>query len=161
MEFLAGAAPGRALDLGCGTGTNAITLARGGFRVTGIDFSCRAIRKAREKASRAGLPIDFLAADVSDLRMLPGGYDFALDIGCLHSLPETDRPGYASGLARLVRPGGMYMLYAWLPGPGRRGGAGIAPAELKLLLGADFETTREAIGQEKGSPSAWYWFRRR
>ena len=161
MEFLAGAHPGRALDLGCGTGTNAMTLARHGWRVTGVDFASRAIREARRKSARAGLEIEFLAADVTDLRGLSGGYDYALDIGCLHSLPEAGRARYAAVLARRVRPGGRYMLYAWLPGRPGFGGSGIAPEEVESLLRPEFTKDRAAIGEEGGHPAAWYWFTRR
>ena len=66
MEFLSSAQPGRALDLGCGTGTNAITMTRYGWQVTGIDFSMKAIRTARRKAAQAALTIDFQMKDVSD-----------------------------------------------------------------------------------------------
>ena len=137
------------------------TLARHGWRVTGVDFASGAIREARRKAARAGAQIEFLAADVSDLRMLPGGYDYALDIGCLHSLPGQGRAGYAAGLARLVRPGGLFMLYAWLPARRKGGASGIAPDEVESLLAGHFTKEREQIGEEGGFPSGWYWFRRR
>jgi 2-polyprenyl-3-methyl-5-hydroxy-6-metoxy-1,4-benzoquinol methylase len=86
MEFIAQTRPGKALDLGCGTGTNAITLARHGWQVTGVDFSPKAIRQARRKATAEGLKIEFHAADVTDLAMLTGPYDYVLDIGCLFTL---------------------------------------------------------------------------
>ena len=59
--------PGRALDLGCGTGTNVIYLARHGFQVTGVDIARLAIARARRKARRAGVQARFLVADVTDL----------------------------------------------------------------------------------------------
>jgi SAM-dependent methyltransferase len=161
MEFIEGAPPGKALDLGCGTGTNAIALARRGWRVTGVDFASRAIREARRKSAREGLEIEFLAADIADLRGLTGGYDYALDVGCLHSLPETGRAGYAAALGREVRPGGLYMLYAWLPGRPGCGGPGISPGEVESLLKPEFTKVREAIGEEGGHPAAWYWFTKR
>lgn len=161
MEFLADAEPGKALDLGCGTGTNTVTLASRGWRVTGVDFASGAIREARRKALLAGVEAEFLVADVADLRMLQGGYDFALDIGCLHSLPEGRRADYAAGLSRLVRPQGCYMLYAWMPRRARGKTAGIAPDEVERLLRADFTRDRTAVGEENGNPSAWYWYRRR
>ena len=71
MEFIARTPPGKALDLGCGTGTNAITLARHGWQVTGVDFASKAISAARRKAAGAGLKIDFHTADVTDLALLP------------------------------------------------------------------------------------------
>ena len=117
MEFLGRAAPGRALDLGCGTGTNALEMARRGWRVTGVDFASRAIREARRKAAREGFGIEFLAADVSDLRELAGPYDYALDIGCLHSLPEKSRAGYVAARA----PGrGLHAVRLDGAGAGRR-----------------------------------------
>jgi 2-polyprenyl-3-methyl-5-hydroxy-6-metoxy-1,4-benzoquinol methylase len=160
MEFIAQRAPGKALDLGCGTGTNALNLARHGWQVTGIDFAPIAIRRARRKAAAAGLEIDFHAADVSNLSMLSGPYDYALDIGCLFTLDEKNRVKYADELARLVRPRGEYMLYAWLPRQWQGRLWGISAEEVQSLLQASFRKVRMAIGEEKGHPSAWYWFQR-
>jgi 2-polyprenyl-3-methyl-5-hydroxy-6-metoxy-1,4-benzoquinol methylase len=161
MEFLSHAAPGRALDLGCGTGTNAITLAQHGWRTTGVDFVPEAIGAARRKAAEAGVTIDFHAADVTDLHVLSEAYDFVLDIGCLFTLPAKDRGRYAVELARLLRPDGWFMLYAWLPRPWKGGTAGIAAEAVESLLRPDFVEVRSVVGEEGGHPSAWYWFRRR
>lgn len=161
MEFLAAAAPGKALDLGCGTGTNAITLARHGWQAVGVDFSQKAIRAARRKAGQAGLKIDFHCADVADLGMLSGPFDYMLDIGCLFTLKEPARARYACELARLLRPDGDYMLYAWLPRPWKGGTYGISAEAVESLLSNEFVRTRLMIGEEKGHPSAWYWYRRR
>jgi 2-polyprenyl-3-methyl-5-hydroxy-6-metoxy-1,4-benzoquinol methylase len=160
MEFIAHTEPGKALDLGCGTGTNAITLARHGWEVTGIDFASKAIRTARRKAAAAGLKIDFHIADVTDLHMLTDVYDYALDIGCLFTLEEKNRVKYADALARLLRPQGWYMLYAWLPRRWKGRPWGISAEEVESLLRAKFSKVRTVIGEEMGSPSAWYWFRR-
>ena len=161
MEFIYRTPPGKALDLGCGTGTNAITLGRHGWRTTGVDFASGAIRTARRKAADAGLKIDFHTADVTDLRMLTGVYDYVLDIGCLFTLGEKDRIKYADGLARLLRMHGWYMLYAWLPRPWKGGHRGISAEEVESLLRANFSNERTVAGEENGHPSAWYWFRRR
>jgi 2-polyprenyl-3-methyl-5-hydroxy-6-metoxy-1,4-benzoquinol methylase len=161
MEFIARATPGRALDLGCGTGTNAITLARHGWQVTGVDFVPQAIRTARRKAAEAGLKIEFHTADVTDLSLLTGAYDYVLDIGCLFTLREKERVRYAGALARLLRPQGWYMLYAWLPRAWKGGVWGISAEEVESLLQGEFQEVRKVIGEEKGHPSAWYWFQRR
>jgi ubiquinone/menaquinone biosynthesis C-methylase UbiE len=161
MEFLARTPPGTALDLGCGTGTNAITLARHGWRVTGVDFIPKAIFAAREKAARSGFAIEFLVASVTELSVLPGPFDYVLDIGCLHSLKVEDRQRYAATLSRLLRPQAWYMLYAWLPRPSEGGVVGISTEETESLLRADFSRVRVEIGEESGNPSAWYWFQRR
>ncbi len=157
MEFLAGAEPGRALDLGCGTGTNAVTLARHGWQVTGVDFSPRAIRAAQSKASKAGLEIDFRVGDVSDLGELSGPYDYALDIGCLQTLSGPGRQGYAAGLVRLVRPAGKYMLYAWLPRRWHGKTLGLSPEQVSQLFEPQLQVTRTETGSDQGAGAAWYW----
>lgn len=161
MEFIADTPPGKALDLGCGTGTNAITLARHGWEVTGVDFAPKAIRTAQRKAAAAGLRIAFHAADVSDLRMLSGPYDYVLDIGCLFVLGARARQGYSRELTRLTRPGAWYMLYAWLPRTWQGGTWGISAETVESLIGGHFSMKRRVIGEEKGHPSAWYWYQRR
>ncbi len=106
VAFMARTPPGRALDLGCGTGTNAVALALRGWRVTGVDFAPRAVAMARRKAAAAGVDAAFHTADVADLGFLPGGFDYALDIGCLFTLAPADRRPYAEGLGRLVAGSG-------------------------------------------------------
>jgi 2-polyprenyl-3-methyl-5-hydroxy-6-metoxy-1,4-benzoquinol methylase len=161
MDFISRTPPGKALDLGCGTGTNAIALARHGWRVTGVDFIPKAIVAARTKAALGGFAIDFLVASVTDLSALSGPFDYVLDIGCLHSLKAEDRPRYATNLSRLLRPQAWYMLYAWLPRPSDGGVVGISAEEIESMLQADFSKVRTASGTENGNPSAWYWFQRR
>ncbi|MEJ5376627.1 MAG: methyltransferase domain-containing protein [bacterium] len=161
MEFVAQHPPGKALDLGCGTGTNAITLAKNGWKVTAVDISAKAIARARDKARAAGLEIQFLRADVTDLSMLRDSYDYALDIGCLLGLGKKARARYARELARLVRTGGWYMLYAWLPRKWRGSTWGMSQEEVDCLFDPHFSKMRQVMGQERGFPSAWYWFQRR
>ncbi len=156
-----GLPPGRALDLGCGTGTNSLYLARRGWEVVGVDFSAIAIGRARRRARRAGLPVRFFRADVTNLGFLTSPFDLALDIGCLHSIPPEGRERYASEVARLVRPGGLYMLYAFLPRPGRPPGRGIAPEAVYRLFSPAFTLERQEGGEDPSGPrSAWYWLRR-
>ena len=152
--------PGRALDLGCGTGTNAMTLARRGWQVTGVDFVPGAIQAARAKAEGSGLPVDFWVADVTRLDMLDQPFDYVLDIGCLFSLDAEARRRYSRELTRLAGPGGCYMLYAWLPRTVKGRTVGLSAEELQILLGDAFEQEKVVIGEEKGHGSAWYWYRR-
>jgi len=49
LSFIESHTPGKALDIGCGTGTNAITLAKSGWQVTGVDYVARAIRLAKKR----------------------------------------------------------------------------------------------------------------
>ena len=160
MAFISATAPGKALDLGCGTGTNAITLARHGWQVTGVDFAEIAVRKARRKAGRAGLQIEFFTSDVTNLWMLSRPFNYVLDIGCLFSLSAAARVKYARELFRLTEPKGIFMLYAWLPRQWEGKTVGINPEEVELLLSPGFTKVRTVIGEESGHPSAWYWFER-
>lgn len=158
MAFLDEATPGRALDLGCGTGTNAITLCKRGWQVSAIDFAPQAIRKARRKAARENLLIDFHAGDVTHMDAIEGPFDFALDIGCLHAIQDEKRSDYARELQRVLRSGGTYMLYAWLPRDWKGKRRGLSAETIYRLLGDPFRNDRTVVGEEGGAATAWYWF---
>ena len=149
---------GRALDLGCGTGTNAITLARRGFEVTGIDISRRAIAIAKRKARSAQLTdrIRFERGDVTRMTkwVKPGSIGFAFDVGCLHSLEPEARKRYVSALTMTLSPGALYLLYAFEPqGDGR----GVALDEISSLFDPAYrlDSLRRG-GDRSGRASAWY-----
>lgn len=161
MELIRRTPPGRALDLGCGTGTNAITLTEHGWRVTGVDFSGKAIAAARKKASRQGLGIDFFVGDVSDLGFLKKPYDVILDIGCLFTLPTEQRKRCAGEVARLLRPGAVFMLYAWLPQQRKGRQWGISSRDVNELFRKDLLQTDMELGKDGPGESAWYWFERK
>lgn len=146
---------GRALDLGCGTGTNVRYLAEHGWQAAGLDFAPGAIARARRRC--AGLRVTLLVADVTQLKSLdlPGPFDLALDMGCFHSLAEAGRRGYAAGLERWMRPGGIFMLYAWLADDGR---TGLPRQTVVAAFEPGFRLTDFELGQ--GRPSAWYYFER-
>ncbi|NQT40124.1 MAG: class I SAM-dependent methyltransferase [Planctomycetes bacterium] len=103
---------GRVLELGCGTGTNAVFLARQGFDVTAVDISPLAIERAREKASRAGVDVTLLAADLLDLPELGPPFPLVFDRGVYHAVRRNDLPGFLATLARVSTPGGMYWTLA-------------------------------------------------
>jgi len=160
LEFLDTQAPARALDIGCGTGTNCLTLASRGWQATGLDFSFGAIRLARQRARQAGLPIDFRRGDVGALRDLPGPFDLALDIGCYHSLKPGQRQGYAHELGRLVRPQGTVLMYGFLIPDDTAALHGIAEHELERRFGGDFLQTALVRGTDRQRPSAWFTLKR-
>ncbi len=158
---------GRALDLGCGTGTNAIYLAQQGFQVVGVDFSAKAIATARAKAKHANLAIDFYVADVTRLEFLREPFDYVLDIGCFHGVDSTRRDEYVAHLARLTKPGSTFMLYAFSPRPTseRRHwlqvrNVGVTPEEIRQRVARDFVLDHIEQDADRGERvSAWYWFR--
>lgn len=114
MDFIATNPPGRALDLGCGTGTNAITLAQYHWQVTGVDFVSNAIKKAHHQAQQAGIQVDFILDDVTKLSSINGNFDLVLDIGCFHNLAEEGKRRYIRNLKRLLAPQGTFLLYAFI-----------------------------------------------
>ena len=153
--------PGRALDLGCGTGTNSLYLARHGWQVVGVDLATRAIRRARRKAKKSGLSVEFHTADVTRLDFLQPPFDLALDIGCFHALDTQGWARYRDQLGRLLRPGARFMLYAFGPRRGRLMDMGITPDEVRRLFEPDFEVLRVDGGTDPSGPSAaWYWLAR-
>jgi len=154
-RFVASHPPGRAIDLGCGTGTNAVYLARHGWSSVGVDFAGRAIAKARRRAHDAGVSCTFVVGDVAALEV-PGPFDLALDIGCLHSIPAGGRAAYATGLARVVPPGGTYLLYAFAPG-GQA--VGLNAEDVRATFADAFDLVD--VEEGKGRPSAWYTLVRR
>lgn len=126
VEFLRSGAVGRgrALDVGCGTGTNALWLAGQGFSVVGIDIAPAGLEKARAKADGAALDCRFAVADF--LRdTIPGGpFDLVFDRGCFHVFDEAeDRARFAHQVASLLKPGGLWLsLIASTEGPAREFG---------------------------------------
>jgi cyclopropane fatty-acyl-phospholipid synthase-like methyltransferase len=158
MHYIQTHPPGCALDLGCGTGTNAITLANNGWKVTAVDFAKRAIRIARKKAQEAGLEINFLVQDVTNLDKLNGPYDFLLDIGCYHGLPDAAKITYIRNLEQLMKPGGDYLLYGFFKQKNQEG-TGLIQADIDSLSSRLILESRQD-GTERGErPSAWFHFK--
>src|ERR1041384_1903729 len=96
------------LEIGCGTGTNAIELARRGFSVTAVDYVKQAIEAARAKAQRAKVKVDFRVADVLN-DDLGGPYDILFDRGTYHCLRMEDLKKFQAALKRVTRPGSWFL----------------------------------------------------
>lgn len=101
--------PCKALEIGCGTGSNAIFLAAEGFEVTAVDFSDLAIGRAKEKACEQKVDIRFEVSDfLSRKKGLPE-FEFVFDRGCFHSFPEKkERKRFARNAANCLKPGGRW-----------------------------------------------------
>lgn len=102
--------PGRAIELGCGVGLDAIYLAKKGFDVTGIDFSVTAIKRARANAQMAGVAVNFVEDDLTNLRQVSGTFDFILDSGAMNDLRGQDRDLYMQNVLPLTQTGTQYLL---------------------------------------------------
>jgi SAM-dependent methyltransferase len=151
--------PGRAIDLGCGTGDNAVALAQRGFEVTAIDIADRALARAHEKAAAAGVSIELREADATGLDDLDAGtFDLVVDRGLLMSLlGERARRAYSSTIIRLTAADGNVYQHQWvLPETPRAGsptwlvsrakGILLAPGELDRRLGQAFSV--EVLSRE-------------
>lgn len=160
--------PGRALDLGCGVGRTCIHLAAAGWTVDGVDFVPEAIAMAQERVQATGCAerVRLFHASVTDLGFLETPYDLAVDIGCMHALEGDDLRAYAREAARLVRPGGLYVLFAHLRDEDATGVPVSIPRSRLLNLFTDtFVIERldegETIVAENRWASAWIYLRRR
>ncbi len=154
---------GKALDLGCGTGTNSIYLAQHGWDVSGVDFTTRALERASEKAARVGVMVKFFRGDVTRLGNLPlrGPFDLLFDLGCFHSVSPQGRAAYAAGVANLSKPGTLLLLYAFVPHKIGRRTVGAWPDDVKAALVGNFVCEQIDWGNDApGTGSAWYRFRR-
>lgn len=158
-DYIQNHPPGRALDLGCGTGTNVITLAQHGWQVTGVDFVPRAIAQARRKIEHAGIRAELRVGDVTRLDGLTGPFDLALDIGCFHSV--ENKTAYLDGLTRLLVPGGHWLMYGFFnPTPGHAG-PGMTASDLERIQAHGFSILSRTDGFDRGErASAWFLFQR-
>lgn len=105
--------PGRAIDLGCGTGDNAVYLAQNGFEVTGVDFSSVAVEKAKQKAKKAGVKIDFLVDDLTNLKKVEAVFDFFLDYSVFDDLSQKQRDLYLRNVLLLTHSGTRFFLWCF------------------------------------------------
>jgi len=106
----AGEIVGSVLDVGCGTGENALYLAEQGHDVWGIDFAPTAIQKAQERAARRHLTATFRVLNVLELHTLGRTFNTVIDSGMFHSLSYEERPLFVDNLAAVIRRGGTYFM---------------------------------------------------
>ena len=101
---------GDVIDLGCGTGENALFLASRGLAVVGVDAAPTAITRADEKARLRGTEATFVVADALALEALERSFDVAIDCGLFHTFSDADRVRYERSLQRILRAGARYVL---------------------------------------------------
>jgi len=109
-DFVNKTSPCRALDLGCGTGTDAIFLDKKGFSVTAIDFSEEAIKIAKSKAEKSGAGANFRVSDVLDIPFEDETFELVSDNGCFHQLTKPSREGFVKEVARVMKPKAKYLM---------------------------------------------------
>lgn len=159
---------GVALDMGCGTGTNLAFLASLGLEAYGLELSRAALAIAQRRLdslpAAVSARIHLTQSDVARPPMRGIGARYVLDIGCLHTVPRSERASYASAVVENMACGGYYHLY----GHARvrldeNDGAidrGLAEGEVAELFTPYLTLISILSGTPDPRPSAWYLLRK-
>jgi 2-polyprenyl-3-methyl-5-hydroxy-6-metoxy-1,4-benzoquinol methylase len=135
--------PSRAIELGCGTGTNAIWLAQQGFDVTAVDFSSLALEKARQKATESDVRVQFLQADVLNSLAIQEQFPFFFDRGCYHVVRRVSVGKFLETLELICEPGALGLILTGnAKEPHEPGPPVVSEADLRSELGRIFEIVR-------------------
>ncbi|MGN6372303.1 MAG: class I SAM-dependent methyltransferase [Solirubrobacteraceae bacterium] len=162
-------APGRALDVGCGTGTQAVYLAKRGWTVTAVDAIDRALARARRRAQEKDVQVNWITGDVASLSTLGigNGFNLIFDRGCFHDLSPVARNGYAQGVSELAAPGATLLLMAFAHRDRGVGPNGASEEEIQRRFGATWELVSVQSdsgpappGPMRRVPRIWYRLRR-
>lgn len=153
--------PGRAIDLGCGVGDNAIFLAQHGFEVTAVDFAPAAIARAKAKAGQVGAAVRFVVDDLTRLTNVGGEFDVLVDYGTFDDLSQRRRAAYVREVVPLAARGAKFLLWCfeWEPRLWERavsailpfGDLALRPGEVEQWFGSGFHIERMA--GETGLPT--------
>lgn len=159
---------GRALELGCGTGTNVRYLARLGIDALGVDFVIQPLMTAAARVlvaePRMAPRVNVLLADVTRLPLSGLGAHYVLDVGCLHGVPVESRAGYIEGVLANIAPGGYYHLFGFDSSPELAQSTERIPGLGDSEVVERFGDRMEVIAIERGRPERhacrWYLLRK-
>jgi SAM-dependent methyltransferase len=164
--------PGRALDIGCGAGTDSVFLASRGWDVTSLDFMPKALEYTLQRAEAAGVTVRPVEADITEWQP-DGTYDLVLDHGLLHNMDPVRHPAYRATLLKALGETADFVLLHWHPrfpgqANGRMGPRRVARDDIKAFFAPElqerffaleeFEDLPDMVGG--GMSQAYYWFNR-
>ena len=164
---------GRALDIGCGAGTDSVFLAQLGWEVTSLDFMPKALEYTQQRAAEAGVSVTPVEADITDWEP-PHAYDLVLDHGLLHNMDPVRYPAYRDCVMRAVADDGTFVLLHWtqlFEGQERQGKMGprrTSREDIKAFFAPEFQERYYAREEFEDLPDmvgggmgqAYYWFNR-
>jgi len=135
--------PGMALDVGCGTGADAVYMAQKGFEVTAVDISPLAIERAHLLAEQVGVPVRFVLEDVFEFARTGESFEFVYDSGFYHFVRRYDLSRFLDLLWRVTRPGSYYLCLAGSAEETAEGGPPqVSEEEIRMELGRAFQLVR-------------------
>ena len=162
LDFIEKHLPARAIDIGCGTGTNVITLAKAGWQVTGVDFAPRAIQLAKQKLRSTKTKAELYVSDATCLKGIGGPYELALDIGCFHSIPKVGKADYLHQLDRILTSNGFWLMYGFCTSDSVLSSTGLDEADISLISSQLTPVSRrEGFDDKRNRTSAWFLFQKR
>jgi SAM-dependent methyltransferase len=158
-KFIRSHPPGKALDLGCGTGTNLVSLGRANWSVVGVDFALKAVAEARNKLRRSGLAGRVIQGDVTRVSLPEAPFNLVLDIGCYHGLPGEARLEYRTKLLNILAVRGTFLIYLHL-NHDQPIGWGVSEDEISMISQFLVLKTRTDSHDRFGRQAAWLEFER-
>ena len=152
--------PGPTLEIGAGTGTNAIWMVERGFDVLGVDISPVAVEKAHAKMGESALSCRFTARDFLGAPPPDGPFQFVFDRGCFHMFDEPgERQRFAAQVAAALAPNGLWLsLIGSTEGPPREVGPPRRSArEVTLAIEPTLEIVELRSAEFRGhGAKAWF-----
>ena len=152
---------GKVLEIGCGTGTNAVWLAGQGFDVTGIDIARQAVEVAEKRSRQAGVVCEFVCDNFLTSPLSSNTYIFAFDRGCFHAISDmAGRRRFVRRVAQCLQSAGIWFSLIGNPDDGQDDGPPrLTAREIALLVEEHFEILRLSSGliesRREVSPRFW------
>jgi ubiquinone/menaquinone biosynthesis C-methylase UbiE len=147
------------IELGCGIGRYCRFMARRGLKATGVDFSSVAISRAQKRTSHDAIPPHYVVGDVTNLNRIAGPFDISFDIGCFHCLDGDEQEKYASEVFRILKPGGIHLIWAMDTTPPPNSSP-LTPDMVRKKFANGFKLERTEETRRRIVRSHWYWLTR-
>lgn len=164
--------PGKALDIGCGAGTDSLYLAGAGWDVTSLDFMPSALEMTGARAAEAGLELTTIEADVTEWEPT-AKFDLVLDHGLLHNMNPERHPRYRERVMQAVADDGEFIILHWLKRTPDEPQSEIGPTrtsreDIQKFFAPEFKErffaveVIEGLTESVGGSMAqgYYWFKR-